>query len=194
MLAKHARERQPVRYRGRVIPARTLLEPVVRLRLAIQDARDPRLRAELREVETSLRRQLGPCVPKRASARLLGISVTALDRWIDRGFLPVVAPPGGSTRLALETGPLLELATRVRRLRSEGRSHAVVAAAVRELGWRAHGRRLVLRFDVACLPRPNTPLEELQREYAETTPRERVLRLAALTSSLNALTQGHGNG
>ena len=162
----------------------------MRLRLAIEETRDAQLRDELREIEVSLRRQLGPSVPKRAAAHLVGVSVTALDRWIDRGHLPVVASLRGSKRLALETGPLLELATRVRRLRRAGCSHAVVSQAIRELGWRERGHRLVLRFDVARLPRPNIPLDELQRQFEETTPEERVLQMAALHRSVNTLTQG----
>lgn len=173
-----------------MISVAALLEPIVRLRLAIQTTRDPQLRGELREIEVSLRRQLGPSVPKRAAARLLGVSVTALDRWVDRGVLPVVASAHGSTRLGVETGPLLELATHVWRLRHAGRSHGVLAEAVRQLGWRDRGHRLVFSFDVARLPRPNVPLDELRQQFEETTPGERVLQLAALNRSMNALAQG----
>jgi hypothetical protein len=84
-----------------------ILDAVVRLRLAIARANDRELRGELREVEVRLRRQLGPLVPKRRAAQLLGISVTALDRWIDRGYLPVVAASADARRLAVETMPLL---------------------------------------------------------------------------------------
>lgn len=173
-------------------PAAALLEPTVRLRLAIQETRDATLRDELRGIEVALRRQLGPAMPKRAAARLLGISVTALDRWIDRGCLPVVAPASGSKRLAVETAPLLDLATNVKRLRRSGQTHALISEAVRELGWRDRGHRLVFRFDVACLPRPNVTLDELQRQYRETTSKERVLQLAALNQSVNALVNGTG--
>ncbi|MFN2467669.1 MAG: hypothetical protein ABR521_05990 [Gaiellaceae bacterium] len=171
-----------------------LLEPVVRLRLAIQQTRDPALRDELRAIEVSLRRQLSPSVTKRGAARLLGVSVTALDRWIDRGQLPVVASPKGSKRLAVETAPLLELATMVRRLRRAGRSRGVLSEAVRELGWPQRGRRLVLAHDIARLPRPNVPLDDLQRQYEQTSPEERVLELAALNRSLNTLAQGQSPG
>ena len=167
-----------------------LLEATVRLRLAIQRTRDPGLRDELREIEVALRRQLGPAVPKRSAARLLGVSATALDRWIDRGCIPVVASAGSSRRLAVETVPLLELATTVRRLRRAGRTHALLSEALRDLGWKDRGRRLVLRFDVARLPRPNVSLDELQRQFQETTPEERVLQMAALHRSLNTLVQG----
>ena len=171
-----------------MIPPATLLEPIVRLRLAIQQTRDPALRAELRAAEVALRKAVGPRVPKRAAARLLGTSVTALDRWVDRGCLPVVASPRGGKRLALESGPLLDLATRVRLLRRAGRSRGVLAEAVRELGWKDHDRRVVLSFDVARLPRPNVSLDDLQIQFAETTPAERVLQLNTLNRSINALT------
>lgn len=173
-----------------MIPAAALLEPIVRLRLAIQTSRDRQVRSDLREAEAVLRAQLGPSVPKRAAARLLGISVTALDRWIDRGYLPVVTSPRSSKRLGVETRSLLDLATAVWRLRRAGRSHAVISAAVRELRWRARGSRLVLRYDVARLPRPNVSLEELQREFELTTPEQRVLDVAELNRSLNILARG----
>lgn len=173
-----------------VIHATTLLEPIVSLRLAIQGTRDPTVRADLRASEVALRTALGPRVPKRAAAGLLGTSVTALERWVDRGYLPVVASPRGVKRLAIETGPLLDLATRVRLLRREGQSYGVLARAVRDLGWKDRGGRLVLRFDVARLPRPNVSLDELQRQFAETTPAERVLQVAALNRSISVLSQG----
>lgn len=173
-----------------MIAANALLEPILSLRSAIQHTHDPAVRADLRAAEASLRKTLGPRVPKRAAARLLGISVTALDRWVDRGCLPVVASPGGSKRLAIETGPLLDLATRVRLLRRQGRSRGVLSQAVRELGWRERGHRLVLRLDVAQLPRPNVPLDELQRQFAETTPEQRVLQVSALNRAMNALVAG----
>ena len=66
----------------------------------------------------------------------------------------------------------------------------MLAQAVRELGYRDRGTRLVYRFDVARLPRPNVSLDELQRQYAETTPAERVLLMAALNRSVSALAQG----
>jgi len=173
-----------------MIPAATLLEPIVSLRLAIQETRDPTLRVDLRASEVALRKALGPRVPKRVAARLLGTSVTALERWVDRGYLPVVASPRGVKRLALESGPLLDLATRVRLLRRAGRSRGVLAEAIRELGWKDRGRRLVYSLTVASLPRPNVSVDELQRQFQETTPTERVLQMAALNRSASALAHG----
>ncbi len=68
-----------------VISGVTLLEQIVSLRLAIQQTHDPALRTQLREVEVALRKAVGPRVPKRVAARLLGTSVTALDRASDQG-------------------------------------------------------------------------------------------------------------
>jgi hypothetical protein len=113
--------------------------------------------------------------------------VTALDRWIDRGRVPVVASSRSAGRLAVETGPLLELATLVWRLRRAGRRGGVLSAALRELGWRDRGHRLVFGSDVARLPRPNVSLDELQQQYRESTPEERVLQVAALNRAANAL-------
>lgn len=162
-----------------------VLDALVRLRLTLTATRDERVRAELRDVEALLRRQVGPAVPKRDAARLLGVSVTALDRWIDRGCLPAVASAPASKRLGVETSPLLDLATEVARLRRSGRRRGLLSEALRRLGRRERGRRIVYRREVAALPRPNETLEELQRAFAETTPEERVLELAALNRSLD---------
>lgn len=167
-----------------------LLEPIVRLRLALQQTRDPALRDELRQVEVALRAQLGPSVPKRAAARLLGVSVTSLDRWVDRGYLPVVAPAGGARRLGVETTPLIQLATRVSALRRCGRTRGLLSQAMKDLGWRSREHRQVFRVDVALLPRPNVTFDELRRQFEETTPEERVLQLAALNRSMNVLAGG----
>lgn len=173
-----------------MIKPTALLEPIVRMRLLLQQTRDPLVREELRTMEVQLRKQLGPAVPKQAAAQLLGVSVTALDRWIDRGCIPVVASARGGHRLAVETEPLLELAAQVWRLRRAGYKRGVLSAAVRKLGWRERGQRLILWSDVACLPRPNVSLDELQLQYQESTPAERVLQAAALNRSANALLAG----
>ena len=163
--------------------AADLLDPVIRLRLAIAQTRDPSLRAELRAIEVSLRRQLGPSVTKRPAARALGVSVTALDRWVDAGALPAVCTPAATRRLAVETGPLLELATTVRPLRAGGRARGVIAEAVRRLGWRPRGERLIYSYDLASMPRPNESVEELRRHFRETTPADRLRELVGLNAS-----------
>lgn len=162
-----------------------LATSIVQLRHAIVKTRDSEARAALREVEVRLRRALGPTIPKKKAAAVLGISVTALDRWVDRGFLPVVERPG-SSRHELESRPLLELAAEVARLRLDGAvTRGRVAPAVKRLGWKpiTAGRR-VLRLDVAALPRPNVSEQELVANFRSTTPEQRVREAAALSRFL----------
>lgn len=171
-----------------------LIEPIVRLRLAIPRARDSALVNELRATETLLRRALGPRVPKRVAARVLGTSVTALDRWLDRGYLPLVATSRDAGRLAVETTPLLDLAVKARQLRASGRSRGVLAQALRELGWRDRGRRVVIGVDLAALPRPNVSADALAGDFKMTTPHERICQLFALNRTLAAAVRGRVRG
>ena len=62
----------------------------------------------------------------------LGVSKTALKRWIERGNIPVTAVPG-STRLHLEAEALIELLDRVKTRRDRGRRDRgrLLAASVR---------------------------------------------------------------
>jgi DNA-binding transcriptional MerR regulator len=169
------------------IPVDRLLRDVAELRLAVRATRDPLARERIRSVESHLRRALGPSVPKTAAAAALGVSVTAVDKWVDRGVLPVVARRG-SSRLRLETGPLLELLEQVTALRAEGVERAVVAAAAQRLGWQndPSGRQL-LSEEVAALPRPNVPRRELREQFERTTPAERVEQAARLSAAMTAI-------
>jgi hypothetical protein len=165
----------------RIDPA-DLATSVVQLREAIVKTRDRSVRASLRDVEVRLRRSLGPTIPKKKAAAVLGISVTALDRWVDRGVLPVVERPG-SSRHELEVRPFLDLAQQVHRLRAEGvATRAPIAPAVERLGLRPRpGGRRVLRLDVAALPRPNISEQELVANFRATTSEERVREAAELS-------------
>lgn len=162
-----------------------LATSIVQLRQAIVKTRDSEARAALREVEVRLRRALGPTIPKKKAAAVLGISVTALDRWVERGFLPVVERPG-SSRHELESRPFLELAAQVARLRLDGAvTHGRIAPAVKRLGWTPSpaGRR-VIRLDVAALPRSNVTEQELVANFRSTTPEQRVREAAELSRFL----------
>jgi hypothetical protein len=153
-----------------------VLEIAVAVRLAAREA-GARAARRLRGAERLLRREIGPSVPKRRAAALLGISVTALQRWIAAGKLPVIRRPGG--REEVETAPLLDLLEEVRRLREEeGRSRGVVAAAVHRL---EEGGRL------APALRPNTPPDELRRSYLASSPLERLRETAELSYAATLL-------
>ena len=167
-----------------------LVTSIVQLRQAIVKTRDRATRAALREVEVHLRRALGPTIAKKKAAASLGISVTALDRWVDQGVLTVVEKPG-SSRHELEARPLLELAEQVRNAREERpETRTPVAEAIRRLGWapRAGGRR-VLRLDVASMPRPNTSEQELVAAFHSTTPEQRVREVAMLSRMFSPAVQ-----
>jgi hypothetical protein len=56
---------------------------------------------DLVAVRADLERAAGPTVGRAASARLLGVSQTALDRWIAVGDVPVVVAPSGRREVPL---------------------------------------------------------------------------------------------
>lgn len=62
---------------------------------------------DLGAVRADLERAAGPTVGRAAAARLLGVSQTALDRWVARGEVPVLVTPQG--RRELPVPALLDL-------------------------------------------------------------------------------------
>jgi excisionase family DNA binding protein len=80
--------------------------------------------------EAALRAALGPTVPKTAAASALGVTRAALERWIERGNIPVATAPG-STRRRLEADALIELLDRVETRRDRGRRGRLLEASIR---------------------------------------------------------------
>jgi hypothetical protein len=64
-------------------------------------------------VLADLERELGPTVSRSLAAKLLGVSHTGLQRWIDKGDLPLVIDRDGRTRVPV--GVLLRLYDELRR-------------------------------------------------------------------------------
>jgi DNA-binding transcriptional MerR regulator len=169
------------------LSTRDTLGDVVVLRRAVRASGDPSEQERLSGVERHLRQAVGSSVPKLAAARALGVSLTALDRWIDRGLVPVVRAPG-SSRLQPESGPLLELLEQVQLLREQGRRGHLITAALRRLGRRPLGPgRCILSAELAALPRPNVPAWQLQADAESTTPLERLEAVAELSEALTSL-------
>ncbi|HYN90877.1 MAG TPA: hypothetical protein VER75_03070, partial [Thermoleophilaceae bacterium] len=69
-----------------------LFQNLVRLRRAQRHAPQNR---DLQAVRASLEEELGETISRRLAARLLGVSHTALARWIKAGDLPLVHSSNG---------------------------------------------------------------------------------------------------
>ena len=150
---------------------------VVELRRVRPFVDDPDGRRRLGRVIRDLRSRVGVGVPKRRAAKLLGVSVQALERWARNGALPVVRRPGSSREL-IDTEALLVVAAEVERVREQGVERGALAEALRTL--RADGR----------LPRklrPNQSAAELRHEYLHTTPAERLRMAVELSELADAL-------
>lgn len=94
---------------GTVSDKQELFENIARLRrvgLELPNSQD------LSSVRVALERQLGPTVSRRLAARLLGVSHTALERWVKAGDLPVVQSAAG--RQEIPVPALLDLYEAVR--------------------------------------------------------------------------------
>lgn len=91
------------------------LENIVQLRKAEQRAGDP----EIAAVREDLESQLGGTVPRSFAARQLGVSHTALNKWVASGDVPVVITRQGRKEVPIPA--LLELQERVAEQRRSGR-------------------------------------------------------------------------
>src|SRR6266566_8166197 len=91
-----------------------LFENIARLRRAGRDIPGNR---DIAAVRLTLENELGETVSRRLAARLLGVSHTALDRWIKAGDLPVVFSSNG--RFDVPVPALLDLYETIRGERSD---------------------------------------------------------------------------
>jgi len=106
---------------------RQMVEEILRLRRA-EDLADPPLRGELRSVREFLEELAGPTVSRAQAARLLGVSQTALDRWIGKGEVTAVVTPQGRREI-----PLSELVGLLEEIEQLGdRSGRPLASVIRE--------------------------------------------------------------
>jgi hypothetical protein len=103
-----------------------LFANIMRLRRAQRDAPGNR---EIAAVRTSLEQQLGKTVSLRLAASLLGVSHTALRRWIQRGDVARVFTPEGRIQVPVST--LFDLYEQVEDQRSHGRRHLLEPGMLR---------------------------------------------------------------
>ena len=92
------------------------VEHILRLRRAERMA-DAELRAELAKVRTFLETWVGPTLKRAETARLLGITQPALNKWIEKGEIPTVLTPEGNREIPLPE--VISLVDDVARAREE---------------------------------------------------------------------------
>ena len=84
---------------GAVDHRQELFENIVRLRKA---GRSLPGNDDLSAARISLERELGETVSRRLAARALGVTHTALNRWVDAGDFPVVYTPSGRLEVPID--------------------------------------------------------------------------------------------
>ncbi len=102
-----------------------LIDGIVRLRRA---ERIPGAAADVAPVRRDLESQLGPTLSRSRAAHVLGVSQTALDRWVSAGEVPVVLMPSGRREIPRQV--VIELLESVSELRRAGRGRHPLAAAL----------------------------------------------------------------
>jgi hypothetical protein len=93
-----------------------LFRQIVRLRRAEREAPESR---DVVAVRAELEQELGGTVSASLAASLLGVSHTALRRWISRGDVPLVPTSGGRREVPVHA--LVDLYEAVREERESGR-------------------------------------------------------------------------
>jgi hypothetical protein len=116
-----------------------LFENIARLRRASRDLPGNR---DIAAVRAALEQELGATVSRRFAARVLGVSHTALDRWIKAGDLPVVYSVKG--RVEVPVPALLDLYETVEADRESGASRYPLTPAMTRQ--RDAARRLQLGY------------------------------------------------
>jgi transposase-like protein len=107
-----------------------LVRDLVDLKVARRSSRG-RPAERLRRVEGRVSRRVGEGVAKAVAARVLGVSVPTVDKWITRGQIRTVPNGAGPRKVAVPE--LVEIAALVEELREQGQTEGLVAAAILQL-------------------------------------------------------------
>jgi hypothetical protein len=126
-----------------------LIAHIVRLRRAEREAA-PDARAELGKVRAYFEALVGPTLTRAETARVLGLSQPALDRWVAKGEVPTVLTPEGRHEIPLPE--VLSLAEEVERARAEQAGQVLA----RVIGERRRLSREAVDLD-RLLPRRQRP-------------------------------------
>ncbi len=116
-----------------------MIRNIARLRRAERVARAA---PDVGPVRRDLEAEVGPTVSRARAARVLGVSQTAIDRWVGLGELPTVITPTGRVEIPLPL--VVELLDSIDELRDRGRDRHLLAAALHERRTRAGDLRALL--------------------------------------------------
>jgi DNA repair photolyase len=114
---------------GRTIDTERTAERILALRRTAR--RGGEVRSELEPVIDGLRRDLEETMSKSQAAKIIGVSVPTLDKWIEQRIVPVERAPSGRPRVPRDTA--LDLAERVSDVRDRGRERNLIVAVVHQL-------------------------------------------------------------
>jgi hypothetical protein len=155
------------------------LRDAVELRVLAHASPDTSLRFQLEQIARRRSEDIGPSVPKTRAAQVLAVSVTALDKWIERGAIPVVRR-SSSSREEIETQSVLDLAVEIRALRETGRKRALLATALARLDSANENVRSGVMGTRDFFPDQG---EERRHEFRLLTPGERVAQAIRLSNT-----------
>src|SRR3954449_2608955 len=124
-------------YMASVIESKKLVEGIVKLPRA---ERIPAAAVDVSPVRRDLEARLGPTLSRSRAAQILGVSQTALDRWVAAGQIPILLTPAGRRQVPRQF--VVELREAIGELRGKSsRRHPLAAAlaARREAAARSVG-------------------------------------------------------
>jgi len=171
-----------------VTESKRLIDGIVSLRRA---ERVPDAAADVSPVRRDLEARVGPTLSRSRAALILGVSQTALDRWVAAGQIPIVLMPGGRREVPRQF--VVELRESIDELRRRGRGRhplAVALAARRNAAAKVGGDRPARDLREPTAPQGHRTPERRSRAFHEVVAgrldgrmveeaRERVERLAA---------------
>lgn len=102
-----------------------LVDGIVRLRRA---ERIPEAAPDIAPVRRELESRLGPTLSRSRAAVILGVSQTALDRWVAAGQIPIVLTPHGRREVARQF--VIELRESIDELMQQGQRRHLLAKAL----------------------------------------------------------------
>jgi hypothetical protein len=143
-----------------------LIEHILRLRRIGRQLPGNR---DVAEVRSALERELGPTVSRRVAARALGVSHTALNRWIEAGDLPVVTTASGRTQVPVLA--LLDLRDAVDADRERGETRHPLASSLSRRRQQAERLRVDDLAQVASLADPHARAQARSLAYHQAIAR-----------------------